>query len=78
MTVAGGSAISPKLSDRAPAALCGWPAGSLWKADIPPMLAAAICLSFRALAKLLLKIWPTNLEMNQILKITAFSSIKVG
>jgi len=35
----GGSAISPKLSYHAPAALCGWPAGILWRADIPPMLA---------------------------------------
>jgi hypothetical protein len=36
----GVSAISVKLSCHAPAALCGWQAGSLWRADIPPMLAA--------------------------------------
>ena len=38
--MAGGSAIAPKPSCHAPAALCGKQAGSLWKVDIPPMLAA--------------------------------------
>jgi hypothetical protein len=33
------SMISPKLSNYAPAALWGWPAGSLWGADVPPMIA---------------------------------------
>ncbi len=38
--MAGGSALSPKLSDRAPAPLCGWSPEALGQTDIPPMLAA--------------------------------------
>jgi hypothetical protein len=33
--------------------------------EYPADACGAICLSFRALAKLSLKIWSTNLEMNQ-------------
>jgi len=38
--VAGDCVISPKVSFHSSAALCGKQAGGLWKADIPPMLAA--------------------------------------
>jgi hypothetical protein len=36
------------------------------KRGSPADACGAICLSFRALGKLSLKIWPTNLEMNLI------------
>jgi hypothetical protein len=35
----------------------------------PADVCGAICLSFRALGKFSPKIWPTNLEMNQIFEI---------
>jgi hypothetical protein len=63
--VAWGSAISPKLSCQAPAALCGWQVGDLWKAEIPPMLAAQSAFPSGPMASFQQKFSLLNLEMNQ-------------
>jgi hypothetical protein len=59
----GGSVIASKHSFPVPAPFCGRQAGSLWKADIPPMLAAQSAFPSAPLVRPSQNIRFTNLEM---------------